>query len=149
MFRLLVLIGLSATRPFRAVTCLIRASLALMAYMWVFCHKWIRVALALIFIGGIIVIFIYAASISRNEKLKLHNALEKCLLIIFLFLASLVRQVCFPNSILKENYPDFIFLEHSVATLVFLVFYLLIVLLVVVKIVESFKGALKPAELLS
>src|SRR5271163_1327063 len=97
-------------------------------------------AIILIFLGGIIIIFIYVTTLAGNEKFLIpfnFNLLYLPIrrLIIIRFLGSypiLPKEIFFIHTYLSSTTP----------ILWFLFTFLLITLFVVIKIAESFKGVL-------
>lgn len=97
--------------------------------------KWLGIALILIFIGGIIVVFLYTASLSPNLKLRLQLhpiiGLALCLPCLATFASA------------TPSLPIFFFNNRQSYALLFLVFFLLLTLFLVAKAVETVKGALR------
>lgn len=101
--------------------------------------NWLFFAIAIIFLGGIIVIFLYITRLLRNEKLFFRSRLKirLPLLVLAVLPVRIIETQINYNKILL-----FCFFETNATALMFSVFYLLMTLFVVVKICESFKGAL-------
>lgn len=122
---------------------------------------WFSYILFLIFIGGILILFIYISSLSSNEKISFSLNTFKKIIIPFIFLIFLIifkdkfylRNL---NNSETNNLNDFIFLinenylnltklydtPNNIITII-LVIYLLLSLIVVVKITNSFIGPLR------
>nr|QRK27433.1 NADH dehydrogenase subunit 6 [Longpotamon exiguum] len=118
---------------------------------------WFSYTLFLIFLGGMLVLFIYVASLASNEFFYIPLT---SIMISFLFL--LVFFCCFfyldpilisslsnlPNSSINfysstTHITSWIFNTPSMYFTLFIISYLLLTLLVVVKIVNLFKGPLR------
>jgi len=110
---------------------------------------WMFNALLLIFLGGIIVLFLYISILSNNEKIYLPSRLVR-LAIVFLGLAWLLSIQNYLNyntsnsSFRSESTFDITLLYHGLITphLIFLITVLIVALFCVVKITEGFKGSL-------
>nr|YP_009564020.1 NADH dehydrogenase subunit 6 [Ibacus alticrenatus]QAX91370.1 NADH dehydrogenase subunit 6 [Ibacus alticrenatus] len=121
---------------------------------------WFSYILFLIFLGGMLVLFIYVASLASNESFKL--SLFSLLLIVFStisvsFLTILIDPIFILNNIpfISLNYflsnktistQFFIFQIYNFPTSLFTLFiilYLLLTLLVIVKITSIFFGPLR------
>lgn len=101
--------------------------------------KWVSYVIALLFLGGMMIIFLYVTSLANNEKLLLNLNytgvyLGTLVVTVFSFFLITFNRV--------ENLITHIFYSLFTPLLWFLIFFLLITLFVVVKITESFKGAL-------
>jgi len=102
--------------------------------------KWIIYAIILIFLGGIIVVFIYVTSLAGNEKFTVKPTYSLIAIgaIVFVNTASLKLR----DQTKRERYMAHLFITSSSFILWVLTVFLLRTLIVVVKITESFKGAL-------
>jgi NADH-ubiquinone oxidoreductase chain 6 len=103
--------------------------------------KWISYAIILIFLGGIIVIFIYVTTLAGNEKFFL-NRPSLLNLIIFLSFITIVSSLTIHSQFKKEAFIRHIYYSSSLIILWFLIIFLFSTLIVIVKMSESFKGAL-------
>ena len=119
---------------------------------------WFSYILFIIFLGGILVLFIYVASLASNEFFNFsYSALLASVLIIILFtLLSMVSDPLvtssFKSSISLSSYNNFtstpyiirwIYRNTIINLTLFIILYLLLTLLVVVKITNLFKGPLR------
>jgi hypothetical protein len=101
--------------------------------------KWISYAIVLIFLGGIIIIFIYVTTLAGRDKFFIQpNIYSYLILARILFIPWFVE---FSRSRKKEVYIVHIYQSSSPALWIAIIF-LLTTLFVVVKLAESFKGAL-------
>ena len=119
---------------------------------------WFSYILFIIFLGGILVLFIYVASLASNEFFNFSYSalLVSILIIIFLTLLSMVTDPLitssFKSSISLSSYNSFtstpyiirwIYRNTIINLTLFIILYLLLTLLVVVKITNLFKGPLR------
>lgn len=131
---------------------------------------WFSYSLFLIFIGGILILFIYITSLASNETFKFSiNKLITFLLIILLFFLIVIRFNFFDlgifninliknldnGSLPSINYFFFNFIELSVIKIfnyptnlisILLINYLFLTLIARVKITNIFKGPLRPSN---
>ena len=105
--------------------------------------KWICLILIIVFIGGIIVVFLYVSSLAINKKIVLIFTKNSAKLSIFFFIR-ILRNIFSPvligfnpNTLIFSSYQ-----KISTLTIIFLIAYLLLALILVVKNSESFKGSL-------
>nr|YP_009107395.1 NADH dehydrogenase subunit 6 [Ibacus ciliatus]AIU40939.1 NADH dehydrogenase subunit 6 [Ibacus ciliatus] len=157
----LSLLFMQLTHPLSAgIILLIQTTLISLASGLLSKSFWFSYILFLIFLGGMLVLFIYVASLASNEAFKL--SLSSSLLIIFStfttsLLIILIDPIFLMNNIsfISTNYfmsnqtmstPFFILQIYnfpgSIFTL-FIILYLLLTLLVVVKITSVFFGPLR------
>nr|YP_009045971.1 NADH dehydrogenase subunit 6 [Engaeus sericatus]CDR98467.1 NADH dehydrogenase subunit 6 [Engaeus sericatus] len=124
---------------------------------------WFSYILFLIFLGGMLILFIYVASLASNETFKLHlfwtTLLTVSLILSFCLLwsdpLSLVTDFFFSSSETifqtKMNFSltstSALFSTPSYCLTSFMVIYLLFMLLVVVKIISLSSGPLRPSTL--
>lgn len=121
---------------------------------------WFRYILFLVFVGGILILFIYIASLSPNEKISLSIKLIKkliiwitlCIIITivdknFLMFIDTIDRKNFDNIIIliKENQIDItkIYEIPNNFITIILIIYLLLTLVIVVKVTNSFIGPLR------
>jgi len=103
--------------------------------------KWIFYAVILIFLGGIIVVFIYITTLAGNEKF--HIAPLNPLFLIFTLNGSLVYFYAPKLSqFKKEIFISHIYFSRATPFLWFLVIFLFRTLIIVIKLAENFKGTL-------
>lgn len=118
---------------------------------------WFSYILFLIFLGGMLVLFIYVASLASNEpfKFSLVRRLILALVILLLGLLLIIDRLCLSSkimiitsSLLKEsfNQPSLIGVIYSIPTIKFtlyVVIYLLLTLFAIVKITDIYFGPLR------
>nr|YP_009747696.1 NADH dehydrogenase subunit 6 [Ocypode stimpsoni]QII89376.1 NADH dehydrogenase subunit 6 [Ocypode stimpsoni] len=116
---------------------------------------WFSYILFLVFLGGMLVLFIYVASIASNESFMF--SVPYFLLILFMIFSSLLALFIDPltmlsNSSLAGSSLSFYFTPHIISWIyntpsmtftIFIISYLLLMLVIVVKIVNLFKGPLR------
>ena len=107
---------------------------------WFLQMKWVGLGLVIIFIGGMMILFLYVASLTAGSKIqwKITPQIIRALIISWAILP--ITNLW--SLEVKANTPGLIFSGLQTSTLVFLIAYLLLLLLIVVKTLESFKGAL-------
>lgn len=124
------------------VICLILIMLALIVgrISGIIYMKWIIYAIILIFLGGIMVVFIYVTRLAGNEKF----ILKPTLLLVWTSVIFFIRSsfINLASQTKKENFMSHLFITSSSFILWRLTIFLLITLIIVVKITENFKGAL-------
>ncbi|NP_150611.1 NADH dehydrogenase subunit 6 (mitochondrion) [Limulus polyphemus] len=105
--------------------------------------SWFSYTLFLIMLGGMLVVFIYIASLAPNESFKM---LTKIPLLIILSMPLLFTTISFKTSIYPEMYKisiSKIFSNLPMLTTLFLVTFLLITLIAVVKITKISQGPIR------
>jgi Zn-dependent protease with chaperone function len=103
--------------------------------------SWFFFSLILIFLGGIMVIFLYFSGLSVSEKINFK--FKKLELFVFLFFLGVNLNVV---SLFEENFLKLLRLNFNKLNLIlnmFFIFYLLFALFLVVKFSESFKGRIE------
>ncbi len=116
---------------------LIFLAISLGGMTWFFFRKWLGVSLFMVFVGGIIVIFLYVSSLAFNEKFFLNRPMPLIFILgLSLFLIFKINNF-FAHSLVSQLYRS-----YSVFSLIFLIAYLLLVFFLAVKLSENFKGAL-------
>lgn len=123
------------TSPFIFSLNLVLLALTLTLATWSLGLKWARLALRIIFIGGIIVVFLYVTSLSPN--LKIHTKNKSTQLILLLLPISIVCEFIHFSSKPSEFYS-----MQNTCLLMGLVAYLLLTLFIVSKSTQTFKGSL-------
>lgn len=103
--------------------------------------RWIFYAVILIFLGGIIVVFIYVTTLAGNEKFRINFVSP--LLGLLIFCTSFIY-FYFPTltQIKKEIFMGHVYFSRTTPVLWFLIMFLLSTLIVVIKLAENFKGTL-------
>nr|UAM92186.1 NADH dehydrogenase subunit 6 [Geosesarma faustum] len=117
---------------------------------------WFSYILFLIFLGGMLVLFIYVASLASNESFFFSNSLLFLFLIMFfisfiflfmdpfLLLNSSSLQISSFKLLMSTSFIiNWIYNISSMIFTIFIISYLLLMLIVVVKIINLFKGPLR------
>lgn len=135
MFMLTLMLRLVRRTPLVIVGYILISVIFLGLISWVKFSRWLGYALILIFLGGIIVVFLYASILSSNDKLvtKYSNIPQ----VLLLGLISINYSIEINNPGITSCYS---FKIRGI--MVFIIIYLLIVLFLVVKFSEPFKGSL-------
>lgn len=124
--------------------------------------SWFSYILFLIFIGGMIVLFIYVARISPNEKFKIPTQkIITIIVIIVITILLIIRTIYYyqpwelipsiTTSNITENskiiitkiFSAKIYNKSTYSTTIITILYLLITLIAVVKITNSFEGPMR------
>uniref|UniRef100_UPI0030E3C163 NADH dehydrogenase subunit 6 n=1 Tax=Austruca sindensis TaxID=1316774 RepID=UPI0030E3C163 len=118
---------------------------------------WFSYILFLIFLGGMLVLFIYVASIASNESF-VPSSLYLALTLTSIFLLSVTIMIMDPlltsgsSSLPWSSFSISTYIPHviswiyntpSMSFTIFIICYLLLMLIIVVKIVNLFKGPLR------
>jgi len=103
--------------------------------------KWIFYAVVLIFLGGIIVVFIYITTLAGNEKF--HIASPNSWLLVFMISRSYIYSHA-PKlpQFKKEIFMSHIYFSRATPLLWFLIIFLFSTLIITIKLAENFKGSL-------
>jgi NADH-ubiquinone oxidoreductase chain 6 len=136
---ILAAVFLLTINPLLLSLLLVLISLLLGSTAWAIGAKWLGLSVILVFIGGIIVAFIYVSSLALNLKFTISSrrAFTACTLLVVLFSMLLVKM---PATL--PLMPLTLFSGPSRGVAIALILYLLLILLLVVKITECFKGSL-------
>nr|BDL61385.1 NADH dehydrogenase subunit 6 [Guinusia dentipes] len=132
-------------------TVLVSITVGLSAYSF-----WFSYILFLVFLGGMLILFIYVASLASNEVLtfSLPLLLFFLLSLIISFMMLLLDPLYISTPTLLPNLSmknltstqfiiSWIYNTPSMPFTIFIIYYLLLMLIVVVKIVTLFKGPLR------
>jgi len=146
---LIRLLLLASSHPVSIVCCILAQTAIVSMMVWFYSStRWFSFILFLIFVGGLIVLFVYIVSLASNEKFNLlFNGLIviSSLILMILFFSGLNRQdllieTKFESSILLVNK---IYSVNAAPLILITIIYLLYTLIVVVKIIETFEGPLR------
>nr|YP_010384999.1 NADH dehydrogenase subunit 6 [Plagusia squamosa]UPL65009.1 NADH dehydrogenase subunit 6 [Plagusia squamosa] len=117
---------------------------------------WFSYILFLVFLGGMLILFIYVASLASNESFNFSmtslmiSGFMMLITLLFLFTDPLLilNPTLLPNLSLEtmnstQFITSWIYNSPSMVFTIFIISYLLLMLIVVVKIVNLFKGPLR------
>nr|YP_010148405.1 NADH dehydrogenase subunit 6 [Anopheles anthropophagus]QQV69244.1 NADH dehydrogenase subunit 6 [Anopheles anthropophagus] len=124
---------------------------------------WFSYVLFLIFLGGMLILFIYVTSLSSNEMFSMSFSLTTISLIIFMFMLTIffimdkslteqfimnmeMEKISMMNNLINENVLSLNKMYNFPTNLItlLLINYLFLTLLVTVKITKKFYGPLRP-----
>ncbi len=125
--------------PIRIVLWLIWSAFFLGLRSWFRFSKWLGFRIILIYLGGIMVIFLYITFLATNLKITLP---KKNKIITLVILVLRLTPIPLQYIDVKDNIPLSLYKLINNQILLFLIVYLLLTLLVAVKLTENFKGAL-------
>lgn len=104
--------------------------------------NWVFLAVVIMFLGGIIVVFIYASSLNFRKKNILQNTRAKLLRRVIISLGLILLFNSFRvKAVVFSSYR--VYVSQRVSILIFMATYLLVILLIVVKIIQFNEGPLK------
>lgn len=138
LIMLSLFIAIHRGTPFLIALCVVLYSSGLRLILGIFFSNWLTFRLVLIFLGGIIIIFLYVSSLATLHKMVVSTP-------SWIILSTGIVIIAFSRWSASKTSSQFIkfnFLITNFNLNIFLVIYLLFTLLVVVKLSESFKGAL-------
>merc|ERR1712241_129890 len=106
---------------------------------------WMFNALMLIFLGGIMVLFLYISILSNNEKMQIPARVRSIGLILFTFnTQNFFNRSTYSSGTRSEAGTDTSLIYHGLMSphILFLIGALIVALFCVVKMTEGFKGSL-------
>lgn len=128
--------------PFIGSLLLIGLTLVLILDVRFLINQWIAYLLILLFLGGMIVIFLYVTSVITTLKFNFKINSKSLIIAAFLYFLYLFNNQFYQKSSKTVNLSDFFNLDSAVLILITL-FYLLLGLIAVVNISKKFYGSLK------
>ena len=134
------------SRPLRGALVLVVISVTLRLLISALIRKWIRFLVILLFLGGIIVLFIYICRLISRMKIFIKNLyLNRILILLGVFFSRLFLinylpdySLCFFTFNLSPIYS-----KSRLRILISVAAYLIFILIVRVKLCQKFKGGLK------
>jgi len=133
-----ILLIIKCVHPLILCLLLIVYSIFITIITGVLFSKWLSYAIILIFLGGIIIVFIYVTTLAGGDKF--FTTLNLNPITVRIYIIIVMRFYGFTN-IKKEYFILHIYHRNS-PLLWFAIIFLLTTLFLVVKLAESFKGAL-------
>ena len=139
---ILVFICFSVNHPVLITALVIVISLVVSLMTYQISYFWIFLALILIFLGGVIILFVYITTLANNEKLVIPNFSKTR--VVLLILARLIFSFSVFNQPLFRLIPalGIYFNPISGRNLILLTLYLLMALTRVVKLRQRTRGSL-------
>lgn len=129
---------------------MIAQTLIICLITWLFSSTaWVSFILFLIFIGGLIVLFIYITRLAANEKINISPRLTKKQLIIIIYRTIILITITwfYPTKMYApsplSNQVEIIFSQLLSPITIIIIIYLLITLIVAVKISKKLEGPLR------
>nr|YP_009179468.1 NADH dehydrogenase subunit 6 [Cypridopsis vidua]AJY78607.1 NADH dehydrogenase subunit 6 [Cypridopsis vidua] len=109
---------------------------------------WYSYILILVFLGGLLILFVYVSSMASNEKLNFSPLALMIALISFCFILfsinfNILNMFKGSDSLVEKSFI-WLFSEPSGMLASFLIIYLFIILIAIVKITKWWGGALRP-----
>lgn len=135
------LISLHLSHPLSLCVIVIIISLLTALFLFIQTSRWAAYAIALIFLGGIIIIFLYVSSLSLLIK-KFSFSLNRTTILMIGVLAFVFFILDTPIGEFNGNRLRFFYRLDNVHLIIFIIRYLLFGLMLVTKFTESFKGAI-------
>lgn len=132
--------------PLLACFLLVLIRLNIRLFIFFLSSKWLSFLIVLLFLGGIMVLFVYICTLISRMKIAITDSYKK--FIIFILLRTVPSMVFYNKKVgevgeLKEVILSCIFQKSLCSLLARCTLYLLLVLLICVKLVQKHKGGLK------
>lgn len=146
LIRIVISLFFSIKSPLLTSLTLILVSSLMGVYAAILSRKWITYLIVLLFLGGIIVLFVYITTlITRFKSMVKFPSSVSFLIIFFLWVVIIINfLVTWRYQIqLKISCLSIIYIQSNVVLVGFLAVYLLFCLIIVIKISQKFKGTLK------
>lgn len=132
--------------PLRGALVLVVISVSLRLLISALISKWVRFLVILLFLGGIMVLFVYICRLISRMKIFIKNLyIKKMLILLGVFLPRLILinyfqdySLCFSTFNLSS-----IYIKSRLRILLSVARYLIFILIVRVKLCQKFKGGLK------
>lgn len=118
---------------------LIIYALGLGCLVWLSFSKWIIIVILLVFLGGIIVVFIYAVILSPN--FLVFGVGVEPFVFVSMVVVIIVREKFQVNGVVGAEFIGDLYFGINFIRIFILTIYLLFILFRVVKVSENFKGA--------
>nr|WHL46845.1 NADH dehydrogenase subunit 6 [Aphaenomurus interpositus] len=140
---------LCSSHPIMMMIIIIAQTLTLCLMLWMFISmSWFSYIMFLIFLGGIMVLFIYISSLASNEKFKMEkkDIIKSMILMMFFIIFFIFSSNNQNTKINKIEFTETIFKLFSNLIMnmtLFSMIYLLITLVAVVKVTAFMKGPLR------
>lgn len=146
VIRYTFMILLFTKTPLLACLILVFLTLIIRIFISFISSKWISYLVILLFLGGIIVLFVYICTLISKIKVLIKTSYKKYfyggfILILFFFL-NFFKKSDFVGAF-NQLRISFIYQKSRIVLLVFATVYLLVMLIISIKIIQKHKGGLK------
>lgn len=135
----LLRVVLLGSHPLYMAVTLVFLALVRGALVWLHWSMWLALALVIVFVGGIIILFLYVSSISNEEKTRYSLTRGAPQMALSLVLGAML------GGSLRQGAPSIetmTIISLPARFRVIALLYLIVLLLVVIKGIDGFKGAL-------
>nr|QGT34995.1 NADH dehydrogenase subunit 6 [Orthonychiurus folsomi] len=110
--------------------------------------SWFSVMLFIIFMGGLMVLFVYMTSLASNEKFKISLKLFPMIVVsglmfLSIFILSTETQIFIFNKMMINNFIFFIYSNNIIYPTLMLMTYLLLVLIISVNIIKMYNAPMR------
>lgn len=144
MIRYSIIFMVNIKRPLLGSLMLIFISVLIRLYVAILRRKWITYLIVLLFLGGIIVLFVYVCTLISRMKTSIKLSYRWPMLIVIF----IIRNLFYLNSWdfrikIKSMLLSVIYRNINFILILLAVVYLLLVLITRIKISQKFKGGLK------
>ena len=144
MIRYSIIFIVNIKRPLLGSLMLIFISVLIRLYVAILRRKWITYLIVLLFLGGIIVLFVYVCTLISRMKTSIKLSYRWPMLIVIF----IIRNLFYLNSWdfrikIKSMLLSVIYRNINFILILLAVVYLLLVLITRIKISQKFKGGLK------
>jgi len=138
-----------SSHPIILIVVILIQALTLCIILWLIVNlRWFSYILFLVFLGGIIILFVYIRALASNEKFKFYSTRTLIQIIIIYFIpVYLILKI--DNNFKKYNFISlneivfklysFIIIQITLITII----YLIITLIVIIKIIINYRGPLR------
>ena len=132
--------------PLLACLILVFLTLIIRIFISFISSKWMSYLVLLLFLGGMIVLFVYICTLISKIKVLIKTLYKKyfyraCIFILFFFF-NFFKKPDFIQ-IFSQFRISFIYQKSRLVLLLFVTIYLLLILIISIKIIQKHKGGLK------
>jgi len=145
---LLTILFINSSHPITIIAVILAQTLLICINMWFILNtSWFSYILFLIFLGGLIVLFVYTVRLASNEKFSIKikrivRVISPLILITVLYLININQQVEQTQAVRVKSFYR-IYSIRIIRITISTILYLLLTLVVVVKITSKFKGPIR------
>nr|QIT06579.1 NADH dehydrogenase subunit 6 [Paranurophorus simplex] len=139
---------MNMTSPILFMSLILTQSILMCLLMWFFIKSsWFSYILFLIFLGGLMVLFIYMTSLASNEFILPSNLNKKIILsfmfTIMIFMTTINQQPIFKNNFYSTESFNSLYESTFMILTALIMVYLLLTLIVAMKISNKFNAPIK------